>query len=44
MLRFSRRRDIPGGMTAREMAGDLAKALDSLGLDKVDVWECPRAG
>ncbi len=41
---FSRRRDIPGGMTAREMAGDLAKALDSLGLDKVDVVGVSQGG
>lgn len=41
---FSRRRDIPEKMTAREMADDLAKALDSLGLDKVDVVGVSQGG
>ena len=41
---FSRRRDIASGTTAREMADDLAKALDSLGLDKVDVVGVSQGG
>ncbi|MCR4793234.1 MAG: alpha/beta hydrolase [Lachnospiraceae bacterium] len=41
---FSRRRDISSGTTARQMADDLAKALDSLGLDKVDVVGVSQGG
>lgn len=41
---FSRRRDIPDHMTAREMAEDLSKALDAIGLDRVDVVGVSQGG
>ena len=34
---FSRREDLPAGHTTRDMARDLADAMDALGIDKADI-------
>ncbi len=34
---FDRRRSVPEGMTVREMAGDVAEAMDALGVQNADV-------
>lgn len=34
---FSRRNDLPDGFSTRDMAADLAKAMDQLGIEKTDI-------
>ncbi len=41
---FDRRPKIPEGMTVREMAGDLAEAMDALGIEKADVLGVSQGG
>ncbi len=41
---FDRRPDIPEGMTVREMAADLALAMDALGIRKADVVGVSQGG
>ncbi len=41
---FDRRPEIPEGMTVREMAGDVAEAMDALGIQNADVLGVSQGG
>ncbi len=41
---FDRRPDIPNGITVRELAADIALAMDSLGIKKADVFGVSQGG
>ncbi len=41
---FDRRPDVPEGMTVREMAADVAMAMDALGMEKADVLGVSQGG
>ena len=41
---FSRRHDLPGGYTTRDMAKDQAEAMDLLGIDKADIFGVSMGG
>ncbi len=41
---FDRRPEVPEGMTVREMAGDVAEAMDALGISKADVLGVSQGG
>ncbi len=41
---FDRRPEVPEGMTVREMAGDVAMAMDALGIQNADVFGVSQGG